>query len=126
MKTEQRQYPRYRLQEVEFHIYSHGDRITGRLINIGKGGLAFEFSPGPEQTAEGRAIDLLESGPDLLYIPGIDVRRIYDIRVLAEGRTFTGAESRLCGVQFIDLTDDQARKLTELIDRHGVKLRTIP
>lgn len=107
---------------MEFHVFSHSTQITGRLINIGEGGLAFQFAPGPGKTAECRAIDIMGPETDRLYISGITCRRIYDIGVLAEDQTFTGAENRLCGLQFLDLTDEQTQKLTNLIDRHGVEL----
>ena len=126
VKAEQRQHPRYGLRKAEFHVFSHGIQITGRLVNISKGGLAFELAPGPGKKADCRAIDILGPGPDQFYISGIDCRRIYDIGVLAEGRSFTGAETRLRGVQFTDLSDEQTRKLSALIDRYGVKLSTIP
>jgi hypothetical protein len=60
------------------------------------------------------------------YLPGIACRSIYNISVLAEDQSFKGAENRLCGLQFIDLTEEQTQKLTDLIDRYGVKLNTIP
>jgi hypothetical protein len=41
VKAEQRQLPRYRIRDAVFHVFSQGDRITGRLVNIGNGGLAF-------------------------------------------------------------------------------------
>jgi hypothetical protein len=135
VKAEQRQHARYRMRDVELHIFSRGTQITGRLVNIGKGGLAFQFAPGPGKTAECRAIDILGPEPDRFYIgpesdrfyiAAIACRSIYDIGVLAEGRTFTGAETRLCGLQFIDLTDEQIQKLATLIGRYCLRLRTIP
>jgi len=126
VKAEQRQHPRYRIRDMEFHVFSHGIQISGTLANISKGGLAFQFEPGPGKMTECRAIDILGPGPDRFYLSGIACRRIYDIGVLAEGRTFTGAECRLRGVQFTDLTDAQIQKLTDLIDHYGVELSTIP
>ena len=126
VKAEQRQHPRYGIRKAEFHVFSHGTQISGRMVNISRGGLAFAFVPGPEKKADCRAVDILGPDPDRFYLAGIACRRIYDIGVLAEGRNFTGVETRLRGVQFTHLTDDQTRKLTDLIDRYGVKLRTIP
>ena len=120
VKAEQRQHPRYRLPDVEFHVFSHGIQDSGPLVNISKGGLAFRFEPSPGKMTECRAVDILGPGPDRFYLSGIACRRIYDIAVLAEGRNFTGTETRLCGVQFTDLTDEQTQKLTDLIERYGV------
>jgi hypothetical protein len=120
VKADQRQDRRYRIREVELHVFGHGIRISGPLVNISKGGLAFQFAPGPGKMTECRAVDILGPGPDRFYLPGIACRRIYDISVLAEGRTFSGVESRLRGEQFTDLTEAQTQKLTDLIERYGV------
>jgi c-di-GMP-binding flagellar brake protein YcgR len=126
VKADQRQRPRYRIREMEFHVFSHGTEITGRLVNIGEGGLAFQSASGLQKKTKCRVIDILGPGPDRLYISRINCRPIYDIVNLSEGGSFTGTANRLCGLQFIDLTDIQAKKLTDLIDRHGVELKTIP
>lgn len=120
VKAEQRQNPRYGIRKAEFQVFSHGIQITGRLINISKGGLAFEFERGSKKTTDCRSIDILGPEPDRFYLPGITCRRIYDIGVLTEGRNFTGVQTQLRGVQFTDLTDEQTRKLTDLIDRYGI------
>jgi hypothetical protein len=126
VKTEQRQHPRYGISEAEFHVFSHGIQITGRLVNVSNGGLAFEFASEQGQTNNCLTVDIMGPGPDRFYLPAIACRRVYDISVLAEGRNFTGAETRLRGVQFIGLTNDQIQKLTNLIDRFGFELPTIP
>lgn len=126
MKAEQRQHPRYRIRKAEFQVFSHGTRIIGRLLNVSQGGLAFQCPMSIDKNVECKAIDILGPEPDRFYISGIACRSIYDIGVLLEGQTFTGNETRLCGVQFIDRTDEQTQKLTALNDRYGVKIRTIP
>jgi len=120
VKAEQRKHTRYGIKDVKFHVFSHGIQITGSLVNLSTGGLAFEFTPGPGKTNECRAIDILGPEPDRFYLPKIACRLIYDIGVLAEGRTFTGAENRLRGVQFTGHTNEQTRKLIDLIGRYGI------
>ena len=126
VEADQRQHPRYRIREMEFHVFNHGNEITGRLVNIGEGGLAFQFAPGPQKKTKCRAIDILAPGRDRFYISGITCRPIYDIGILSEGESFTGTANRLCGLQFIDLSENQTQKLTDLIDRYGVEVQTIP
>ena len=122
VQAEQRQHLRYRIRDAVFHVFSQGSRLTGRLVNIGKDGLTFQFATGQGEMGECRAIDILGPGPDRFYVAGIACRKIYEICALTEDQTFTGTETRLCGLQFIDLTDEQTQKLTALIDRYGVKL----
>jgi hypothetical protein len=126
VKAEHRRHPRYRIQDAAFRVFNHGTQISGRLVNISKNGLAFQFAPAKKKSTACKAVDILGPGPDRFYISGIACRSIYEIGALAEGLTFTGAETRLCGLQFIGLTDRQTQKLTEMIDRYGVELRTIP
>jgi hypothetical protein len=126
LKAEQRQYPRYHTPEVDFQVFSRDAKILGKLVNISKGGLAFRFTPKPGVTAECRIIDITASDPEPFHLPGIACRRVYDISVLAEDESFRGTRTRLRGVQFIDLTEESTQKLTSLIDRFGVRLRTIP
>jgi hypothetical protein len=125
VKIEQRQHPRYSIRDAEFRVFSHRTQMTGRLVNLGEGGLAFQFEPGTLKSTECRAIDILGPGADRFYLPGIPCRSIYDIAVLVEGQSFSGNHTRMCGVHFLDLTEDQTRKLTDLIERHGVELSTI-
>lgn len=117
MKAEQRQHHRYPMRDAVFYVFGRGGRLTGRLVNIGKGGLAFQFVPGQEETVDCRAIDILGPEPARLHVAGIVCRKVYEISALAEDQTFTGAETRLCGLQFIDLTGEQSQKLTAIIDR---------
>jgi hypothetical protein len=121
VKADQRQHPRYCIRDEEFHVFNHSNQTTGKLVNISQGGLAFQCTPEPGKKTECRAIDILGPEPDRFYVSEIACRSIYNIGVLAEGRTFTGADSRLCGLQFIALADEQTQKLTDLIDRHADK-----
>ena len=83
---------------------------------------ALRFAPMQGERGECRAIDIFGPEPERLHVSGIACRKIYEIGTLAENQTFTGAETRQCGLQFIALTDEQTQKLTTLIDRYGVKL----
>ena len=45
--------------------------------------------------------------------------KTYDISVLTENQTFTGSETRLCGLRFIRLTKVQKERLAILLERCG-------
>jgi hypothetical protein len=111
---------------VEFQVFSRDAKILGKLVNISKGGLAIRFTPKPGVEAEYKMIDITASGPQSFHLAGITCSMVYEISVLAEDESFSGIRTRLRGVQFNDLTDEQIQKLTDLIDQYGVKLRTIP
>ena len=117
MKIEQRLYPRCSTSEAEFRIFSHDTEIVGHLVNIGRQGLAFRYTPKPGNTAEFNLIDILGTGAERWHLPEVACERAYDISVLAENQTFTGSETRLCGLQFIRLTREQKERLAMLLER---------
>jgi hypothetical protein len=49
----------------------------------------------------------MATGPGQFYLSGIACRKVYDISDLDEGQTFTGAESRLCGIEFVSAETEQ-------------------
>jgi hypothetical protein len=58
---------------------------------------------------ESDTIDIMATGPARFYLSGLVCRRIYDISTLEEDQTFTGAETRLCGLEFISMETNVIR-----------------
>jgi hypothetical protein len=58
---------------------------------------------------ESDTIDIMATGPARFYLSGLVCRMIYDISVLDEDQTFTGAETRLCGHEFISMETNVIR-----------------
>jgi hypothetical protein len=121
LMAERRQHPRYRVREGEFEVFSRDSDIMGKLNNISQGGLAFQYSPVEGRRAESATIDIMAKSPDPFFLPSIACRTMYDISVLAEERTFTGAAIRLSGVQFFRLSKEQTQKLTLFIKKYGLE-----
>ena len=119
MAAERRQHPRYPIREGEFEIFNRDSKIIGKLNNISRGGLAFQYLPVEDQRAESDTIDIIAKSPGLFYLPAVACRVMYDISVLAEARTFTGAATRLCGVKFAGLNKEQ--KLVLFIKKYGIQ-----
>jgi c-di-GMP-binding flagellar brake protein YcgR len=119
--TERRQHPRYRVREGEFEVISRDSKINGQLHNIGEGGLAVYYTPVGRQKAEFESIDIMAKSPDLFYLPDLACQTIYDVGALTEKRTFTGAATRLCGLKFIRLKNDQQQKLIIFIKKYGLE-----
>lgn len=126
MTAERRRYPRYTTPGVEFLVFSRDAKILGKLEDISKGGLAFRFSPGPVVTPAYRTIDITATDAERFHLAAISCRQIYDISVLAEEQSFSGARTYRCGVQFIDLNDIQEQQLDFLLDHYGFRLNAIP
>jgi len=117
--AERRQHPRYRIPEGDFEVFSRDANITGKLNNISMGGLAFQYSPVEGRRAESGTIDVMAKSPDPFFLPSVASKTRYDISVLAEAQTFTGAAVRLTGVQFFQLDEEQALKLEQFIKKYG-------
>jgi hypothetical protein len=116
LELERRKFTRYLVQENGFEVLSRDLKVVGKLKNISRGGLAYQYTPPDWAEAEAETVDILERDPDRFYLPGITCRMIYDISELAEEHTFTGAQIRVKGLQYIRLTEKQKRKLEFLLD----------
>ena len=115
MKNEKRLYPRCSTSEAEYRVFSHDTKIIGRLVNIGQKGLALRYTPKPGNRAKFTLIDIMGTGRERWHLPEVACERAYDISVLAENQSFTGSESRLCGLQFIQLTSKHKERLAILL-----------
>jgi hypothetical protein len=118
--AERRQHPRYRVHEGDFEVFSRDSNIMGKLNNISRLGLAFQYSPVAGLKAESATIDIMGKRPDGFFLPSVACRTIYDISALAEDQSFTGAASRLCGLKFMRLKKDQEQKIALFISHYGL------
>ena len=117
MINDQRIYPRCSTSEAEFRVFSHDTNIIGRLVNIGQKGLALRYTPKSGNKTEFKLIDIMGTGHQRWHLPEVACERAYDISVLAEDQTFSGSETRLCGLQFIRLTSEQKDRLAILLEQ---------
>ena len=101
MEVERRKHARHIVRNDRIEIFSHETRAIGKIENISKTGLAFHYIPVPGEKVKTDTIDIMATGPARFYLSGLSCKRIYDIGALDEERTFTGTETRLCGLEFI-------------------------
>jgi hypothetical protein len=106
LAAEKRQHPRYSARDERIEIFSRQSKIIGKLENISKSGIAFHYTAVGEEKAKSDTIDVMVAGPARFYLPGLVCRMIYDISALDEDQTFTGAETRLCGHQFVRIENE--------------------
>ena len=117
VEAERRQHSRYRVREGKFEVFSRDSKITGNLNNISRGGSAFYYTPAGRRKAESATIDIMAKSPDPFVLPAVACRTMYDISVLAEDQSFTGAATRMCGVKFVRLQKEQTQKLAHFIKK---------
>jgi hypothetical protein len=106
LEAERRQCRRQSVREDGIELFSRETKIIGKIDNISQTGLAFHYAPVRGIKAEFDTIDIMATGPARFYLSGLACRRIYDVSTLAEDHTFTGTETRLCGLEFIRLENN--------------------
>lgn len=90
--------------------------LVGKIISISETGLSFEY-PGPApRTPAALQLDILNALTFLPHLTKIDCRTVYDITGLAEQQSFSGVAVRRCGVEFVNLDEEQRSDLYQLID----------
>jgi len=106
LEAERRQHRRHSVRDDGYEIFSRETKIIGKLENISRTGLAFRYVPVRGEKTVTDTIDIMATGPARFYLSGLNCRRIYDISALEEDQTFTGTETRLCGLEFIAIENN--------------------
>jgi hypothetical protein len=118
VESEKRKFRRFLAQDMAFAVFRPYFTKLGKIKDIGKGGMAFEYVTfeGPkEDTAE---MDIFVSGARF-HLAKIPVHTIYDSSVVNDHYTFSPfVERRRCGVRFGELTDEQTSQLKHFLETH--------
>jgi hypothetical protein len=117
LKVERRRFKRHIVPENGFEVSSRELKINGKLKDISKGGLSYQYTPINGGDSRSEVVDILVEGTDRFFLPGLACNRIYNITELAADRTFTGAEIRIRGLEYVGLTEEQTRKIESLIEK---------
>jgi hypothetical protein len=117
MNFERRQYPRYRASDVRYYVFYRYSYLMRKLKNISVDGLGYEYVSVAGSEPDAVVFDIVGPRSNRFYLPEISCRKIYDLPALSELGTFSGVETRLCGYQYVNLTDEQHLKLEFLLNR---------
>ena len=115
MKTsvERRQYERFKTNNGTIVQFSSCAKTPGRLIDIGFGGLAFDYMGKKRKTDESMHLQLISSAFDPSSAR-LSVTTIWDVKIGGRHAN-TNTETRRCGVQFENVTEDQQTTLDRFI-----------
>ena len=116
MTAERRHFSRCDIEQGDFYVLSHEDGIIGKLRNIGPKGAAYQYTPLSGQAAKENRINITVTDPNSNPIFDIACRKVYDVAELTVDGKFSGSETRLCGVEFVHLSEDQEDKLYVLLE----------
>ena len=116
MSIDKRRSARYEVPDDFLFIAS---RNTGKLAivkNISKTGLAVEYSPFAGEKPDWTEVDIFTTNQIRFRLPEIPCKIIYDIDALSENSSFSGSKSRLAGLQYVGLSNEQQTQIGYMID----------
>ena len=119
MKSERRKDFRYKVKDNEFHIFNQGSKIAGKLIDISKGGLAYQYMPIKDKKLESNLYDIISAGSQHFYLFDIICKTTYDTSDPILNQSSTDTERRRRGLQYGELTENELAKF-ELLMRNYV------
>jgi hypothetical protein len=115
MKPERREFTRHSVSPGVLYVFAHNSVTPWEIENIGKGGLAFQYTPFPGEELEMEAIEIVRSSGDQSHLSSIPCKTTYDINILSAGQTYSGKEKRRRGLQFAKLTKEQRGRLESFL-----------
>ena len=112
IRTERRQFKRYSAPQMAFAVLKSGYERLGKINNISRGGLAFEYI-GDERHKNSIESELLTEidifiSRDNFYLSKIPCTIIYDSDTVPDHSIITSIPMRRCGVQFANLNLEAA------------------
>jgi c-di-GMP-binding flagellar brake protein YcgR len=117
MNTERRKTVRFLPQDEAFVALRPEFTQLGRLINISKGGLAFQYIASKGESHGSTHLDLF-TGNNSFYLSRLPCKVIYDSRLFEDNTSSTSLERRRCGVEFGEITEVQAAQLQSYLKNH--------
>ncbi len=113
--TERRKTLRYPVSDGSLFVCSHGSDNLLAVKNISTNGLQFVYFPDTCDTPECQLADIIEHSDVYFCVAGVCCRIIYDIPSLSEDLSFSGIRTRIAGVEFSQVTNDQHQKLSSIL-----------
>jgi len=126
--AERRKFGRFPVKEwvvaafTPFEDESHYT-LLGRIVDIGKGGLAFEYSRGSKQETSHGLLDIFALIQPYARLETVPFRIVYD-RQVASKNGLADAMNR-CGLEFGELSDVQISQLNRLIENFAITSPTV-
>ena len=113
---ERRKFIRYKVNKDAFAVIRTGDNKLGRICDVSKGGLSFEYITKGEPSKGLTELDIFTTENDF-YLKLLPVQVIMDSTVESE-HVFSSLEMRRLGVQFGEMTPNQMSKLDYFLQHH--------
>jgi hypothetical protein len=114
---DQRKDKRYQLKGCAFAIPRARRRKLWQIMDISKGGLAFQYVPNGEQVYVSPDLDIAYAGVSF-YLEKVPFETVSDLEI-ENGIRWSSLKVRRCGVQFGELTHHQVSLLEDFIQKHA-------
>lgn len=121
MVDERREFNRFVFTKYEIQVLSDDPILFGKLNDISKGGLSFQYTPIPGVEMTTDSINILPIGNDEYNIYHINCQIIYDIPSAEKDKMNWGCERRKCGIKYFWLQEKQNNKLELLLHLYLAK-----
>jgi hypothetical protein len=112
---ERRKAKRHPVSEGSLFVCSHGSDNLLAVKNISSHGLQFVYFPDICEAPDCQLIDIMQHFRAYFCVAGVCCQIVYDIPSLSEHLSFSGIRTRVAGVEFADLTEEQQEKLSDLL-----------
>jgi hypothetical protein len=117
MNPERRKTVRF-LPQAETYVVLRPDFTKlGRLLDISRGGLSFQYISSEAESRGPTQLDLF-TGNNGFYLPTLRCKVIYDIPLSEQETSATPLERRRCGLEFGETTEAQAAQLNLYLANH--------
>jgi hypothetical protein len=115
--VERRKYERFQIHQGTYVALAPPYGKVGPVIDISRGGLSFRYVDGKETTNELYIhIFLTEAN---FYLEKVPIKTILDFKIPDKSAS-SSITMRRCGLQFEDLTHDQASQLEFFVENYSM------
>ena len=121
INNERRKFKRYSTVDTVFAVLRPTFQKLGKIKNISKGGLSFEYivDKNCQNSVEGESLTEIDvfCSKEMFYIPRITCKIINDGDVVPDHSIITSVPMRRCGIQFVSLNPEAADLLDSCLTR---------
>ena len=116
-QTERRKHTRIKPAAGAFAAVVSDFEKIGNIVDISRGGLAFNYVSTRESWIGAKAIDIFHKDIGL-FLKGFPVKPVLDVEMV-EDIAFSSVPVRRMNVEFMDLNQEQAQQLDRLLRKYA-------
>ena len=115
--AERRKFVRLMLPYGMLYVFDHYSARVGGVIDVGMGGLSFEFNPEGEAGKVSEVIDIFAYDQEPFYLPSVICENTFSRFVEGRRHFNRHLDQTRYGQHFVSLTAEQKTKWQDLINK---------